>query len=355
MTKEHYRKLAQHLVRLPGGFPPSKTGAELRLLAQLFTPEEARLAVHLTLDPEDAAQIAAKAAMPAFEVEQRLGEMAQKGLVFSIHSPDGPPRYHAVPWVVGIYDFQVNNLTEELRSAMADYWRTQTPAPRAPYTTQMRTIPIRQSIEPHLEALPYECVDALVASHSRFAVAPCICRRHARLEGGGCDAPEESCLLFGDFADFYVSTGRGRPIDREELIALLARADEANLVLQPTNSQEVAAICCCCGCCCGVLDWIQRQPRPAEVVSSAFIARFDPDACQGCWTCLDRCQMHALSEDGERVAFDADRCIGCGLCVSTCPTGALTLARKPGKDPTAVPPDLRTAWHRAVDLQSQLR
>ena len=41
MQDASYRKLAQHLDRLPGGFAPSATGAELRLLRRLFTPQEA--------------------------------------------------------------------------------------------------------------------------------------------------------------------------------------------------------------------------------------------------------------------------------------------------------------------------
>ena len=46
------------------------------------------------------------------------------------------------------------------------------------------------------------------------------------------------------------------------------------------------------------------QPKPAEAASSAFIARLDAELCLGCETCLDRCQMEALSEDGDRVALD---------------------------------------------------
>jgi hypothetical protein len=41
MDGKHYRDLAKHLDRLPGGFPPSETGAEIRLLERLFTPDEA--------------------------------------------------------------------------------------------------------------------------------------------------------------------------------------------------------------------------------------------------------------------------------------------------------------------------
>ncbi len=39
MDENTYRNLAQHLNRLPDGFPPSDTGEDLRLLKRLFTPE----------------------------------------------------------------------------------------------------------------------------------------------------------------------------------------------------------------------------------------------------------------------------------------------------------------------------
>ena len=351
MNEGTYQRLAEHLDRLPGGFAPSETGAELALLAKLFSPEEAELAVHLTLDQEDAASIAERAGLPVAQAAPRLEGMSQKGLILSVLGEDGVLRYQAVPWVVGIYEFQLNNLTEDLLEAMSEWGRTRKLVKRAPISAQMRTIPIRESIEPQLQALPYELVDELVGRHSQFAVAPCICRRHAKIEGRGCDAPEESCLVFGDFANYYVRTGRGRSIDRAEVAEILARADEANLVLQPTNSQRIGAICCCCGCCCGVLGWLQHQPKPAEAVSSSFTAALNPDACEGCWTCLDRCQMEALSEDGDRVALDADRCIGCGLCVSTCPSGALTLERRADRAHVQVPVDMRAAWREAVALQ----
>lgn len=107
----------------------------------------------------------------------------------------------------------------------------------------------------------------------------------------GCDAPEESCLMFGESSDYYVQNGLGRYLERKELPEILRRADEANLVLQPANSREVAAICCCCGCCCGILKGLQRQPLPAKAVSSSFIAKLDPEECTGCFTCMERCQM----------------------------------------------------------------
>jgi NAD-dependent dihydropyrimidine dehydrogenase PreA subunit len=347
--------LAEHLDRLPGGFAPSETGAHLRLLERLFTPDEAELAVHLTLDREDAETIAARAGLPATEAEKRLKEMAHKGLVFSVLPEGGPGLYQAVPLVVGIYEFQVNRLDDGLLAALRDYWTTQAPRERAETIPQMRTIPVGESIDPRLEALPYEQVERLVDAHDRFAVAPCICRRHAKMQGRGCDAPEESCLLFGDFADYYVRDGRARAIERDEVLAVLSRADDANLVLQPTNSQHASAICCCCGCCCGVLGSLKHHPKPAEAVASSFVAQYDPDLCVGCWDCLERCQMEALAEDGDRVAHDPDRCIGCGLCVSTCPSGALSLVRKRGIDDDRMPATFFDTWREIVEAQDRAR
>jgi electron transport complex protein RnfB len=355
MEDKSYRTLAEHLDRLPGGFAPSDTGADLRLLKRLFTPEEAELAVHLTLDREEARVIAGRAGLPLAEVAQRLDGMAHKGLIFSIQPEDGPALYHAVPFIIGIYEFQVNNLSEGMLQDLHDYWDTLQPRPQAQTIPQMRTIPVGQSIEPQLEALPYEQVDELVRAHDRFAVAPCICRRHARMTGGGCDAPEENCLIFGEWADYYVRSDRGRSIDRSEMLAILDRADAANLVLQPTNSRDIAAICCCCGCCCGILEGLQRHPKPSEVVASAFIAELRPEICEGCWTCLDRCQMQALAAEGDLVALDTDRCIGCGLCVSTCPSGALTLVRKPESERTRVPTTMNATWRVISQAQAEMR
>jgi len=354
MIEKSYQKLAEHLDQLPGGFAPSETNAELRLLQRLFTPEQAELATHLTFEREDAQTIANRAGHPIAGTENQLKEMSTKGLIFSTQAEDGSVLYQAAPFVVGIYEFQVNNLSEELLRDLEAYWSTIRPRTRPKTISQMRTIPIGESIEPHLEALPYEQVNELVKAHDQFAVAPCICRRSARINGDGCNAPEESCLIFDEWADYYIRDGRGRSIELPEVMEILARADAANLVLQPSNSKEIAFICCCCGCCCGVLRGLQQHPRPAEAVASSFIAQLNSSNCDGCWDCLGRCQMYALTEDGDRVSLNADRCIGCGLCVTTCPSGALTLVRKSDGFQTQVPDSISDAWQIITQAQNEM-
>ncbi len=350
MPHTSYEKLADHLYRLGGNFLPTETGADLELLAALCTPDEAELATHVTVEREPADVIAARAGLRTEEAKPLLDSLAHHGMIFAVEPEDGPKVYQAAPWYVGIIEFQIDRMTPELLEKVRAY-HTAPKRPDRPLreeVRQVRTIPIGEAIGAQREVLPYDRVDAIIASHDRFAVTSCICRHNAELSGHSCDAPQETCLMFGDWADYYVREGKGRALEREEVFEIIARADEANLVLQPSNSQDVAFLCCCCGCCCSVLGGLKELPKPAEAVGSPYVAQLDAEACASCWTCVDRCQMEALAEGEDHVVLDADRCIGCGLCVTTCPTGALTLATKPDRsEPLS---DINVLWqHQAVD------
>ena len=102
-----YKKLRLHLDSLPGGFRPAENNADIRLLQNLFTSEEAELATNLKLKREDAETIAARINLAKSEVVQRLEVMADKGLIFSCKTDD-KIMYQAAPWVIGIYEFLGN-------------------------------------------------------------------------------------------------------------------------------------------------------------------------------------------------------------------------------------------------------
>jgi H+/Na+-translocating ferredoxin:NAD+ oxidoreductase subunit B len=332
-----YQKLARHLDDLPAGFPSTDSGVELRILHRLFTPAEAELALHVSLIPEEVRVIARRARISRQEAERRLAEMARKGLILSLVPEASPVQYAAAQFVIGIWEFHVNDLDPELIRDFNEYlpilFREAWKVP------QVRTVPVNQSLNPQLAVLSYERAEELVRGAKKVTVAPCICRRERRIAGEGCSKPEESCLAFGVGAEFYQRNGLGRPIEREEALEILKRADEAGLVLQPGNAQDPTFICCCCGCCCGVLRNLKLYPKPATRVSSPFMVMASPETCTGCGTCTDRCQMGALRLEAEHVVLDCDRCIGCGLCVSTCPTQSLTLQRKPQLEQPKVPKD----------------
>jgi Na+-translocating ferredoxin:NAD+ oxidoreductase subunit B len=73
---------------------------------------------------------------------------------------------------------------------------------------------------------------------------------------------------------------------------------------------------------------MKKFVHPAELYTPNYFATVDSERCEGCETCLERCQMEALTIESEIAIVNANRCIGCGLCVSTCPTGAIQLHKK---------------------------
>ncbi len=340
MAETVYQQLAKHLDNLPGGFPASQSGADIRILQRLFSPQQAGLALHLALIPETAKVIARRAGIAPAEAQERLAEMARKGLVYCNYKDENAPKYMATPWVIGIFEFQVNKLTPDIvREIEAYHEEVATPA-FWEVGPQLRTIPVGESIPVQQDILAHEQAEQLVRSRTKFAVAPCVCRQKNEVAGAPCDKPLETCLVFNASADFYVRNGMAREIDLQEALAVLRAADEHGLVLQPGNAKKVSNICCCCGDCCEVLQLAKRHPQPALVLSSPYVAELDSEECIACAACVLRCQMEALEMGGEGLILYEQRCIGCGLCVTTCTTGALRLARKPQAEQPDVPRDL---------------
>ena len=351
-----YRRLARHLDDLPAGFPSTKSGVELRILKKLFTRDQAEMALLLSVLPEPSRSVAARAGLSVEEAARRLEDMASRGLIYRLRDEDGGRRYSANQYVIGIWEYQVNDLQPDLVRDMEEYLPTLMADGPWKKTPQLRTVPVGESLPLRHEILAHERAEDMLRDQERFLVAPCICRRERRLMGQGCSKPEEACLIMGRAVEYYQQNGLGRIIDREEAVAILRKANEAGLVLQPSNARKIANICMCCGCCCGVLRTIKSHPRPAEFVSSPFRSFFRSETCSDCGTCLDRCPMGALARhDGDGIQLDPGRCIGCGLCVTTCPSGSLTLARKPEAEQRDVPATLRQTYVQMARRRGKMK
>ncbi len=346
MENDVYEQLAKFLDDLPAGFPRSQSGVELRILRHLFTPEEAHMAMQLALITEEARVLAIRAGLTLAETERILSEMARKRLIYSFTEPGKPITYMATQFVIGFWEGQVNRLDRELVEMFEEYLPIYAQANIWQKTPQLRTIPVKASIPvgENIAAkkviLAYEQIDEIIEAHTIFAVTNCICRQEMRLIDHDCGKPLETCMAFDSAANFFVNDGRGRYISREEALSIIRKAEESGLVLQPGNDQTPGNLCMCCGCCCGALRMIKMNPHPARIVSSPFVATLDQETCAGCGTCLDRCQMDALTLPGWTAELDQERCIGCGLCVTSCPSEALSLVRKPETEQPPVPKNI---------------
>ena len=340
-----YRQLQQHLDRMPIGFPATESGVEIRILRQLFTPEEAELTLEASAIPEPAATIHRRVkGMTLGEVTNLLNQMADKGLILRIHARR-EPLYAKLIFAVGFYERQLKRLTPELERDCREYiLGAYAQASHSKKTTQLRTVPVNKTIAIERNVATYENIRGYVESHGGpFATMDCICRHGRELLGEKCTQTslKENCLTLGVAAREMVRIGQGRSISRENTLELLDAADKEGLVLQPENTRNPLFVCCCCGCCCGVLTSAKRFPQPAEYFSANFQAEVDADLCDSCGVCQSRCQMDALVDEdggpgGGKPRVDHARCIGCGLCVTTCPSGALRLAEKAQRK---VPPD----------------
>ncbi|UCD31350.1 MAG: 4Fe-4S binding protein [Desulfobacterales bacterium] len=323
-----YIDLAKHLDDLPAGFPATDSGVEMRILKRLFTPQEAAIAVGLTMMPEPASAIAERLDMDEPGLSPILERMAKKGLIFSRHK-DGQDQYMAAQFIIGIWEYHVNNLDKDLIKDVNEYlpyfmklsWTKQK-------TKQLRVIPLSKSISAEMNIMPYEQAEEIIQKQSKIVIAPCICRKEHAMMDKGCNRLLEGCLIFGSGAYYYEKNHLGRSISHEEALRILKTGIEDGLVLQPGNSQKPANICMCCGCCCQILKNLKAYEKPAKIVCSNYYAVINEDDCTACGTCEDRCQVDAITVDEDTAHIDNGRCIGCGLCVVSCDFDAIHMQEK---------------------------
>jgi len=325
---EVYEGLRARLDELAVGLPKTENKIEIRLLKRLFTEAQAEFFVQLHPLLEAPDDVANRLNRDPGEVADLMEQMAKKGLLFRKRNGDRV-RYAAVPYVVGIFEFQVKSMDKELAKETEVYFEAVYGRALQSYKTPvLRTIPINRQMVADWPIAPYEDVLQIVESQEKIAIAPCICRTTRKLADHDCDKPMENCFSFGSHAEYYVENGLGRFITKEEAKQIVINNEEAGLVMQPFNSKKVGGMCSCCGDCCGMLRSLKKQPNPAEAVQSNYYAQVEEELCTGCETCVDRCQMEAVEVvDGISTVL-LNRCIGCGLCVTTCPTEAIQLIKK---------------------------
>ena len=328
MKDDVYIKQREYLHNMPGGFPESPTGVEIKILKKLYTPEEAGLFIHLKEEPETVGTIAQRIGKSETELAEKLEEMAKKGLIFRIKR-NGKPLYQAYQFYVGIIEFQINRVDEELMALMAEYSPYMNSTGLGLKNKHMRVIPIASSIEKMQSIQSYHQMREIVKDEDVIAVAPCLCRQMAQLAGGGCNRPIETCLSFGDHAQFYIDNGVARQLTKSELMELLRIAEEERLVISSMNTKNLSIVCLCCSCCCGLLNGLKALPQSELMVNIQFYVKIDPSLCTACEACMDQCQIDAITSDDKGIAVNPEKCIGCGLCMPVCPVEAISFIPNP--------------------------
>jgi len=231
-----YEKLRDRLDMFPQGFPKTESGVELEVLQHLFAPEEAEIMLGIKPLPEKLSAIAQRTGKDEAELGKTLYDMSKRGLLNRYKAPDNEMYYFLIPWIIGIFEFQLKKLNKEnvelyerfYHEGMVHSWKNRK-------TGLVRVIPVQKEIEGKTEIQPYEKVSQIIESHTKFAVADCICRKIGKMQGHGCDKLMEACMSFGPAAEFYIENGLGREITKDEAKQILAKAEEDGLVHCSTN------------------------------------------------------------------------------------------------------------------------
>jgi H+/Na+-translocating ferredoxin:NAD+ oxidoreductase subunit B len=349
LSRKIYRNLRKHLDTLPIGFPKTISGVEKRILRYLFTPEEAQIATLLSIELRNASEILSILSLEKKEILKRLDiadetvlidrleKIAAKGLIFRKTTENGI-QFANVPLVIGMFEFNINNLTLPFIKDVENYLRqgfaieminSQIP--------QLRTIPIETSLEPEQFVVPYDKVSEIInQTEEIITVADCICRKSFDMNKTPCSHTKlrETCINIGLMGERYLALGIGRKISKPEALDIIRTAEKDGLILQTMNAQTPQVICACCGDCCGTINILKRLPRPIDFTSSNYHCEVNQTNCIGCGVCTATCHMTALklqtdNNTGKKtVQLNVARCIGCGICVSRCNNSALSLIVK---------------------------
>jgi len=327
-----YEKLRSRLDEMTVGFPSVESGAEIRLLKQLFSVEEANTYLAMKDGYQFPSDVAQTLGEDAATVAARMLMMSQKGLLFRIRGTHGEPnKYRVLPWLIGIMDVQVDHLSKQYLKDAGDFFvnglKKKTGIIKK--LPMLRILPVNEKVvSGKNRILPIDDAVSILKSKDRISVANCICRQTAQIGGSTCNIPMEACLQCDTWADYFVGNGIARYISKEEAIEIITKNEERGAVIEVMNSQNVEIMCSCCPCHCIILNLLRSTSDPGREFVSNYFCRYDATLCVNCGICVKRCPIRARKLTDGKMEYKQELCIGCGLCVSTCKTKSNKLLRK---------------------------
>ncbi|MCR5576796.1 MAG: FAD-dependent oxidoreductase [Oscillospiraceae bacterium] len=167
----------------------------------------------------------------------------------------------------------------------------------------MHVLPVESAIPATSKSVSIEHISHWLDKYEgQLSVGYCSCRNARRLFGQGSgEIQDDCCIGLGDFATYLLETGKGRPITKEEALAICQRAEDNGYVHQVTNIDGEDKIFGLCNCDIGVCFAL----RTSQYFNT-------PN----------------LSASAYRAHVDKEKCVACGKCVEVCPAGAVKLGQK---------------------------
>jgi ferredoxin len=365
VVSEPYAKLRALLNTYSVG---TGNGAEdsIDYIMMLFTEEDAEHYLEMPYGRIfSAADYAEQSGREEDECTEICDDLAMRGLLYRVVR-SGRALYHHIPIVLGNFEYSVNDFFEpDWTPTFLSSWL----APVMEGNVLLRAgspieyaIPCDESVVADDQILALDDYTKIVERYDTIVVIPCQCRTLFMAASGVteqfpedelkdamspvCGHPVETCMAFGEEAEFALWSGRGRQIDKDEALSILKRSVDAGMILQNMYTKNSEFICSCHGDCCGVLSsYIAVGPEVAEKsvaykFTSNYTLEYDRDACIQCGSCVERCPMFAISMDETNHPTVNALCMRCGQCGLVCPVGARKLVAKPEEERGDRPDDL---------------
>ena len=280
-------------------------GPEYYALEPILTPFQAKVALHVDFRKKLSADDIAKAAgEPVEKVKKALDHLAWTGVTFW-NTVDGVDMYWHDIFVPGHLEMINNNkeiVAKHPEVAEAFYFFGSKKGPMAAGIMPigggpMRVLPIQRSIDGNSKKASYEELSKHLNEADIFSVSDCSCRTSREAMGEGCGhLKEEMCIQLGHAAEYYIKTGRGRAITREEAFEIIHRAEDNGLMHSIPNLDtpgHTHAICNCCGCGCYAMR-LANEFLNNDIVRSNYKSVVDEEKCVACGECVDVCPTNAL-------------------------------------------------------------
>lgn len=308
MVKQKVLQLANKIgAGITGGIIKVKpTDPEYKILEPVVTDEMAEVALCLEIrKPKSIKEIVSLCGKPADKVEKILLQLAVDGVI-KVEPEEGVDKFYLELFVPGVMEYMVANKANIekypiIAECFEEYTRKLGPimAGNLPVGMGvMRVIPIESAIEGDTRKASYEEIAAILNKHEVFSVADCACRTSMKVIGEGCGHPiEDMCIQLGPAAEYYIRTGRGKSVTKEEALEICKQAEKDGMVHQIPNLSgpgNALAICNCCGCSCFGLRNTNLYRNP-DFSRSNYVAQVERDKCVACGECVENCQVNALT------------------------------------------------------------
>ena len=307
MGKDKVLDLANKISRVKRGSRAGITfdDPEYKIYSPWMSEDVAEVTLCLKLrEKMSASDVAAVCGRPVEEVALLLWESAVGGAAF-INNVDGVDMYWVDIWVPGHMEMVVNNKElikkyPELGAAFDAFGKKKGPlaAGNIPVGSgPMRVIPIETSIDGETRNASYEEVSKYLNDNDVFSLSDCACRTSREAMNEGCGhLKEDICIQMGHAAEYYIRTGRGREISRDDAIEVIKKAEDNGLMHSIPNldgSGKTHAICNCCGCGCFAMRLAEQWQNP-DMVRSNYTVKIDKEKCVACGECVEVCPTNAV-------------------------------------------------------------